>query len=44
MLSDSIVNVKCFGELIDVTRLLSENVDDPASVDPAPGPGKDVPE
>jgi hypothetical protein len=43
MLCDSIVNVKGLGELVDIARLVAEEIDDLATIRPATGPGENIP-
>src|SRR5713101_7793307 len=43
MLRDPIVNVKGLGELVDIARLVTEEIDDPATIGSATGPGEDIP-
>ncbi len=43
MLRDPIVNVECLGKLVDITRLITEKIDDLATIGPATGPGENIP-
>jgi hypothetical protein len=43
MLRHTIMNVKGLGELVNITRLITEEIDDLASIRPAAGPGENVP-
>ena len=43
MLCDPIVNVKRLSELIDIARLVTEEIDDLATIGSATGPGENVP-
>ncbi len=43
MLRDPIVNVKGLGELVDIARLVTEKIDDFATIGSATGPGEDIP-
>ena len=43
MLRDPIVNVKRLSELVDITRLVTEEIDDPATIDTAAGPSENIP-
>ncbi len=44
MLCDSIVNVKGLSELVDIARLVTEEIDDPAPIGSATGPGENIPQ
>ncbi len=44
MLRDSIVNVKGLSELVDIARLVPEEIDDLAAIGSATGPGENIPE
>lgn len=44
MLGDTVVDVQCFGQLVDVVRFISQEVDDSASIESATRSGEDVPE
>jgi hypothetical protein len=43
MLRDPIVNVKGLGELVDIARLVTDEIDDLATIGSATGPGEDIP-
>jgi hypothetical protein len=43
MLRDSVVNVKSLGELVDIARLVTEKIDDLASIGSAAGPSENIP-
>src|SRR6266851_1244595 len=43
MLGDPIVNVKRLGELVDIARLVTEEIDDLATIGSATGPGENIP-
>ncbi len=43
MLCDPIVNVKGLSELVDIARLVTEEIDDLATIGSATGPGENVP-
>ena len=43
MLRDAIVNVKCLGELVDIARLVTEEIDDPATIGSAARPSENIP-
>ena len=43
MLRDSVVNVKSLGELVDIARLVTENIEDLATVGSAAGPSENIP-
>ena len=43
MLCDPIVNVKRLSELIDIARLVTEEIDDLATIGSATGPGENIP-
>jgi hypothetical protein len=43
MLRDPIVNVKGLSELVDIARLVTEKIDDLATIGSATGPGEDIP-
>ncbi len=43
MLCDPIVNVKGLSELVDIARLLTEEIDDLATIGSATGPGENIP-
>src|SRR6266849_9428996 len=43
MLRDSVVNVKSLGELVDIARLVTENIEDLATISPATGPSENIP-
>ncbi len=43
MLCDSVVNVKRLGELVDIARLVTENIEDLATVGSAAGPSENIP-
>lgn len=43
MLRDSVVNVKSLGELVDIARLFTEEIDDLAAIGSAAGPGENIP-
>jgi len=44
MLCDPIVNVKRLGELVDIARLVTEEIDDLASIGSAAGPSENIPQ
>jgi len=44
MLRDSVVNVECFSQLVDVPGLDPDEVDDPSTVWSTTGSCEDVPE
>jgi len=43
MLRDPIVNVKCLGELVDIARLVTDEIDDLATIGSTTGPGENIP-
>ena len=43
MLRDPIVNVKRLGKLVDIVRLVTEEIDDLATIGSAAGPSENVP-
>ncbi len=43
MLRDSVVNVKRLGELIDIARLVTEKIDNLATIGSAAGPSENIP-
>ena len=43
MLGDPIVNVKRLGELVDIARLVTEEIDDLATIGSATGPSENIP-
>ena len=43
MLRDTVVNVQCLGELVDVARLVTEEIDDPATIGSSTGPCENIP-
>ncbi len=43
MLRDPIVNVKRLSELVNIARLVTEKIDDLATIGSATGPGEDIP-
>ncbi len=43
VLSDTIVNVKGLSELVDIARLVTEEIDDLAPIGPTAGPGENIP-
>ena len=43
MLRDSVVNVKSLGELVDIVRLVTEEIDDLATIGSAAGPSENIP-
>ena len=43
VLCDPIVNVKGLSELVDIARLVTEEIDDPATIGSATGPGENIP-
>jgi hypothetical protein len=43
MLCDPIVHVKSLGELVDIARLVTEEIDDLATIGSATGPGENIP-
>ena len=43
MLRDPVVNGERIGELVDITRLVAEKIDDPAPIGSAAGPSENVP-
>jgi hypothetical protein len=43
MLRDSVVNVKRLGELVDIARLVTEEIDDLATIGSAAGPSENIP-
>src|SRR5713101_2452220 len=43
MLRDPIVNVKRLSELVNIARLVTEEIDDLASIGPATGPSENIP-
>ena len=43
MLRDPIVNVKGLSELVDIARLVTEEIDDLATIGSASGPGENIP-
>jgi hypothetical protein len=43
VLSDAIVNVKGLGELVNVARLVTEEIDNLATIGSSTGPGQNVP-
>jgi hypothetical protein len=43
MLCDPIVNIKRLGELVDIARLVTENIEDLATVGSAAGPSENIP-
>ena len=44
MLRDSVVDVKSLGELVDIARLVTENIEDLATVGSAAGPSENIPQ
>jgi len=44
MLRDPIVNVKRLGKLVDIARLVTEKIDDLATIGSAAGPSENIPE
>ena len=44
MLRDPIVNVKRLGKLVDIARLITEEIDDLATIGSAAGPSENIPE
>ena len=44
MLGDSVVDVKSLGKLVDVARLVTEKIDDLATVGSAAGPSENIPQ
>jgi hypothetical protein len=43
VLSDAIVNVKGLGELVNVARLVTEEIDNLATIGSSTGPGQNIP-
>ena len=43
MFCDPIVNVKCLGELVDIAGLVTEEIDDPATIGSAAGSSENIP-
>ena len=43
MLCDPIVNIKRLGELVDIARLVTEEIEDLATVGSAAGPSENIP-
>ena len=43
MLRDPIVDVKHLGKLVDIARLVTEEIDDLATIGSATGPGENIP-
>jgi len=43
MLCDPIVNIKRLGELVDIARLVTEKIDDLATIRSAAGPSENIP-
>ena len=43
MLCDTIVNVKRLSELVDIARLVTEEIDDLATIGSATGPSENIP-
>src|SRR6266516_2791183 len=43
MLRDPIVDVKSLGKLVDIARLVTEKIDDLATISPATGPSQNIP-
>jgi len=43
MLGDPIVNVKRLGELVDIAGLVTEEIDDLATIGSATGPSENIP-
>jgi hypothetical protein len=43
MLRDTIVNVKRLGELVDIARLVTDEIDDLATIGSTTGPGENIP-
>ena len=43
MLRNPIVNVKRLGKLVDIVRLVTEEIDDLATIGSATGPGENIP-
>jgi len=43
VLCDPIVNVKGLSKLIDIVRLFTKEIDDPATIGPPTRPGENVP-
>ena len=43
MLRDSVVDVKRLGELVDIARLVAEEIDDLATIGSTTGPGENIP-
>src|SRR2546426_50734 len=43
MLRDSVVNVKRLSELVDIARLVPEEIDDLATIGSAAGPSENIP-
>ena len=44
MLRDPIVNVKRLGKLVDIARLVTEEIDNPATIGSATGPSENIPQ
>ena len=44
VLCDPIVNVKGLGELVDIARLVTEEIDNPATIGSATGPSENIPQ
>ena len=44
MLCDPIVNIKRLGELVDIARLVTEEIEDLATVGSAAGPSENIPQ
>jgi hypothetical protein len=44
VLCDPIVNVKRLGKLVDIARLVTEEIDDLATIGSAAGPSENIPE
>jgi hypothetical protein len=43
MLRDPIVNVKRLSELVDIARLVTDEIDDLTTIGPAAGPSENIP-
>ncbi len=44
MLRDSVVDVKSLGKLVDIARLVTEKIDDFATIGSAAGPSENIPQ
>jgi hypothetical protein len=44
MLRDPIVNIKGLGELVDIARLFTEEIDNPATIGSPTGPRENIPQ